>query len=118
MEFLSRRLAYDPAMSAAHKPRSLTRETLLRVAVGVTLIVALSSGITYWLIYNQLEQRALERLQEYSRQRSQLHEARFALGKAFHEVIKADLIRRYQEGIPDANRRFDALMKRDAEGAW
>src|SRR5262245_21937149 len=123
MESRSRRPAYDPAMTAASlpskwKPRSLTSETLLRVAIGVTLIVALSSGITYWLIYNQLEQRALERLQEYSRQRSQLHEARFALGKAFHEVIKADLIRRYQEGIPDANRRFDALMKRDPDGAW
>jgi PAS domain S-box-containing protein len=99
------------------KPRSLTSETLLRVAIGVTLIVALSSGITYWLIYNQLEQRALERLQEYSRQRTQLHEARFALGKAFHEVIKADLIRRYQ-GAPNANQRFDALMMRYPDGAW
>src|SRR5262245_58533657 len=100
MESRSRRLAYDPPMNAASsplqsKPRSLTSETLLRVAIGVTFIVALSSGITYWLVYNQLEQRARERLQEYSLQRTQLHEARFALGKAFHEVIKADLIRRY-----------------------
>src|SRR5687768_6516726 len=94
MKSLPRRLSYDPAM----KPRSLIGETLLRVAVGVILIVALSSGITYWLIYNQLEQRALERLQEYSLQRTQLHEARFALGKAFHEVIRADLVRRYQQG--------------------
>jgi two-component system NtrC family sensor kinase len=107
-------LSYDPAM----KPRSLTGETLLRVAVGVTLIVALSSGVAYWLIYSQLEQRALERLQEYSLQRTQLHEARFALGKAFHEVVKADLIRRYQQGMPEASRRFDALMMRYPDGAW
>ena len=100
------------------KPRSLTRDTLLRVAVGVALIVALSSGVTYWLVYNQLEQRALERLQEYSQQRTQLHEARFALGKAFHDVIKADMVRRYSQGLPDAERRFDALMKRDPDGAW
>ncbi len=33
--------------------------------MGVALIVALSTGVTYWLIYNQLEQRAMERLQEY-----------------------------------------------------
>jgi PAS domain S-box-containing protein len=108
-------LAYDPSMKM--KPRSLTSETLLRVAVGVILIVALSSGISYWLIYSQLEARAIERLQEYSQQRTQLHEARFALGKAFHEVIKADLIRRYQ-GMPDAGRRFDALMMRYPDGAW
>jgi PAS domain S-box-containing protein len=114
MEFSKGRLSYDSPM----KPRSLTSETLLRVAVGVILIVALSSGITYWLIHNQLEQRALERLQEYSRQRTQLHEARFALGKAFHEVIKADLIRRYQQSTLQEGRRFDELMQRDPDGAW
>jgi len=107
-----------PSLPPRSKPRSLTSETLLRVAIGVTLIVALSTGITYWLIYNQLEQRALERLQEYSLQRTQLHEARFGLGRAFHEVIKADLIRRYQQGSPDAVRRFDQLMMRYPDGAW
>jgi two-component system NtrC family sensor kinase len=123
MDSSDQALAYDPAMKAASqpsrpKPRSLTTETLLRVAVGVTLIVALSTGVTYWLIYNQLEQRAMERLQEYSQQRTQLHEARFALGKGLHEVIKADLVRRYREGMPDAARRFDALMMRYPDGAW
>jgi PAS domain S-box-containing protein len=106
------------AALAKPTPRSLTSETLLRVAVGVTLIVALSSGITYWLLYNQLEARALERLQEYSRQRTQLHEARFALGKAFHEVIKADLINRYQNSTLEEGKRFDGLMQHDADGAW
>lgn len=106
------------AALAKPTPRSLTSETLLRVAVGVTLIVALSSGITYWLLYNQLEVRALERLQEYSRQRTQLHEARFALGKAFHEVIKADLIKRYQNSTLAEGQRFDGLMQRDPDGAW
>jgi two-component system NtrC family sensor kinase len=100
------------------KPRSLTGETLLRVAVGVVLIVTISSGITYWLLNNQLEQRALERLREYSQQRTQLHEARFALGKAFHEVIKADMVRRYEQGDSNAEQRFDALMTRDPDGAW
>ncbi len=106
------------ARKSRSKPRSLTGETLLRVAVGVTLIVALSSGITYWLMYRQLEQRALERLQEYSQQRLQLHETGFALGKAFHEVIKADLVRRYQQGRTDSKRRFETLMVRDPDGAW
>src|SRR5262245_59886949 len=114
MESLSPRLTYDPPM----KPRSLTSETLLRVAIGVAFIVALSTGVTYWLIYGQLEQRAMERLREYSRQRAQLHEERFALGKAFHEVIKADLIRRYQAGMPNVRQRFDALMMRYPDGAW
>jgi PAS domain S-box-containing protein len=103
---------------AKPKPRSLTRATLLRVAIGVTLIVALASGITYWLIYDQLQQRAMERLQEYSLQLTRWHEERFAMGKAFHEVIKADLVKRYQQGMPDAPRRFGALMMRYPDGAW
>src|SRR5215510_9348495 len=115
----ARRISQASSMESARpKPRSLTLEALWRVAVGVTLIVALSSGITYWLIYDQLEQRALERLQEYSRQRTQLHEQRFALGKAFHEVIKADLIRRYQQSTLKEGDRFDALMQHDPDGAW
>lgn len=123
MKSVSHRLAYDPEMDAGSqpiqpKPRSLTSETLLRVAVGVMLIVALSSAVTYWLFSDQLEQRAVERLREYSAQRTQLHEARFALGKAFHEVIKADMVRRYQRGLPDARRRFNELMLRYPDGAW
>jgi PAS domain S-box-containing protein len=108
----------NAAMQSRSRPRSLTRETLLRVAVGVALIVALSSGITYWLIYDQLQQRATERLQEYSQERTRLHEERFAMGKAFHEVIKADLVKRYQQGMPDAKQRFEALMMRYPDGAW
>lgn len=116
-------MPYHLAMKAGaqppkSRPRSLTHETLLRVAVGVTLIVTLSSGITYRLLNNQLEQRALERLREYSQQRTQVHEARFALGKAFHDVIKADMVRRYEQGLPDAKQRFNALMTRDPDGAW
>ena len=106
------------SLPASLKPRSLTRETLLRVAVGVALIVALSSGITYFLLYQQLEERALERLREYSQQRTELHEARFALGKGLHEVIRADIVRRYQQPMPDAERRFDALMQLERDGAW
>jgi len=106
------------SQSSTPKPRSLTGQTLFRVAVGVALIVALSSGITYRLLYQQLEQRALERLRDYSQQRAQLHESRFALGKAFHEIIKADLVRRYQQSPPDAEQRFNALMKHYPDGAW
>ena len=124
MESSPRGVAYDQPMSATasptrSKPHSITRETLLRVAIGVTLVVALSGLITYWLIYKQLEARALERLREYSGQRTEMHEARFAMGKAFHEVIKADLLRRYEQGFPaDTRRRFDELMTRYPDGAW
>lgn len=99
-------------------PRSLARATLYRIGVGVTLIVALSSGVTYGLLYREIEQRVLERLREYAAQRAEYHESRFAAGKAFHEVVKADFLNRYRQPMPDAERRFDRLMRRDPDGAF
>jgi hypothetical protein len=108
--------ASNPA--SPRRVRSLTRATLYRVALGVTLIVAVSSGVTYHLLYREIEQRALERLREYAVQRAEYHESRFSLARAFHEVVRTDLLRRYREPMPDAERRFDALMSRDPDGAW
>src|SRR5690606_26883874 len=98
-------------------PRSLAKATLCRVALGVTLIVALSSGVSYQLLYREIEERALERLREYAAQRTEYHEAQLALASAFHEVIKEDLLRRYREPMPDAAERFDRLMMRYPDGA-
>ena len=98
--------------------RSLTRATLYRVALGVTLIVAVSSGVTYHLLYREIEERALVRLREYAVQRAEYHESRFSLARAFHDVVKADFLRRYRQPMPDAERRFDALMSHDPDGAW
>jgi PAS domain S-box-containing protein len=98
--------------------RSLTRATLYRVAVGVALIVALSSGMTYHLLYREIEQRALEQLREYAAQRTEYHESRFALARAFHDVVKADFVSRYLQQLPDAERRFDELMSRYPDGAY
>jgi PAS domain S-box-containing protein len=107
-----------PAVRAPRPPRSLARATLHRVALGVALIVSLSSGVTYYLLYGEIEQRALERLREYAEQRTEYHEAQFALGTAFHEVVKADFLERYNRPMPDARRRFEELMTRDPDGAY
>lgn len=97
--------------------RSLTRATLYRVALGATLVVVVSCAVTYRLLFGEIEQRALERLHEYAGQRAAYHESRFSLARAFHDVIKADFVARYREPAPDAARRFDALMERQADGA-
>lgn len=110
--------ADSSAPPSSAKGRSLTRATLYRVALGVTLIVAVSSGVTYQLLYREIEQRALERLREYAVQRAEYQESRFSLIKAFHEVVKADFVARYTQPMPDAERRFAELMTRDPDGAY
>lgn len=51
---------------------SLIRLTLYRIAVGVTVIVALSSAVTYYLMFREIEQHTLERLRDYVDMRSTL----------------------------------------------
>ncbi|MDG4595345.1 MAG: ATP-binding protein [Candidatus Contendobacter sp.] len=97
--------------------QTLVGKTLLKIAVGVTLIVALASGVSYVLIFREVEGRALDRLREYAVQRARFHEAHFALARQFHQVIKQEFLRRYREPSPDFERRFDQLMMRYPDGA-
>ena len=96
---------------------SLAGRTLLQVGLGVTVIVVLSTAVTYWLIYREIEQRTLGRLWEYADQRAQFHQADFTLVKEYHEVVKAEVVRRYATQPPDASARFDRLMARYPDGA-
>jgi len=97
--------------------QTLVGKTLLKIAIGVTLIVALASGVSYALIFREIEGRALDRLREYAIQRAKFHEAHFALARQFHQIIKQEFLRRYRDPSPDFERRFDQLMMRYPDGA-
>lgn len=57
-------------MASRSSFHSLTRITLYHIAVGVTVIVALSSAVTYYLMFREIEQHTLERLRDYAEMRS------------------------------------------------
>lgn len=97
--------------------QTLVGKTLLKIAIGVTLIVALASVVSYALIFREIEGRALDRLREYAIQRAKFHEAHFALARQFHQIIKQEFLRRYRDPSPDFERRFDQLMMRYPDGA-
>ena len=59
-------------MVASPSSHSLIRITLYHIAVGVTVIVALSSTVTYYLMFREIEQHTLERLSDYADMRSTL----------------------------------------------
>lgn len=99
-------------------PQTLVGKALLKIALGVTLIIALSSGVSYYLIFKEIERRALDRLREYAVQRAKFHEAHFALAREFHGVIKQEFLRRYQDpALADSEQRFDQLMMCYPDGA-
>ena len=76
--------------------QTLVGKALLKIALGVTLIIALASAVSYQIIFKEIEQRALDQLREYAVQRAKFHEAHFALAREFHQVIKREFLRRYQ----------------------
>ncbi len=102
----------------ARSPRSLTRTTLYRIAAGVTVIIALATGIGYELLSREVGRRVLERLSEYVVQRAKYHGSYLTLIRDHHRVIKAELLRRYAAPMPDADERFERLMMRYPDGAW
>lgn len=102
----------------ARSSRSLTRTTLYRIAAGVTVIIALATGIGYELLSREVGRRVLERLSEYVVQRAKYHGSYLTLIRDHHRVIKAKLLRRYAAPMPDADERFEQLMMRYPDGAW
>ncbi|MCQ8105270.1 ATP-binding protein [Methylomonas sp. SURF-2] len=96
---------------------SLTQATLLRIAVGVASIVALSSAVSYFLLFREIEQATLRHLQEYAAQRTRYHEAHFTLAEQFQEVIRREFVRRFRPPNAEDERRFGQLMRREADGA-
>jgi PAS domain S-box-containing protein len=106
------------AMPPQHPAKPLVRTTLYRIAAGVTVIVALSGAVTYHLLYREIEQGALERLREYAVQRARYHGSHFSLVRELHRVVRQEFVQRYAEPMPEAERRFDALMRRYPDGAF
>jgi len=102
----------------ARSSRSLTRTTLYRIAAGVTVIIALATGIGYELLSREVGRRVLERLSEYVVQRAKYHGSYLTLIRDHHRVIKAELLRRYAAPMPDADKLFERLMMRYPDGAW
>lgn len=97
--------------------QTLVGKALLKIALGVTLIIALASGVSYQIIFKEIERRAVDQLREYAVQRAKFHEAHFALAREFHQVIKREFLRRFQEPLLDAERSFEQLMMRYPDGA-
>ncbi|MGH8567161.1 MAG: PAS domain-containing protein, partial [Gammaproteobacteria bacterium] len=96
----------------------MTRTTLYRIAAGVTVIIALATGIGYELLSREVGRRVLERLSEYVVQRAKYHGSYLTFIRDHHRVIKAEFLRRYAAPMPDADERFEQLMMRYPDGAW
>lgn len=66
-------------MPKPQKTGSITRRTLWKVAVRISLVVAAATVISFWNVRDGLEGQALEHLEEYHKQRQERESAVFIL---------------------------------------
>jgi PAS domain S-box-containing protein len=98
---------------------SLTRKTLLHVAIGVTAVISISSVLTYALMFQELQQRARERLKEYVRARGEAESGHLVLARDLQHVARRAVISAYPRYLNDPNvvERFDALFTSYPDGS-
>jgi signal transduction histidine kinase len=104
-------------MTARERSRSLTQRTLWRVALRISVVVALATIVSYWNVRSGLEDQALEQLASYVEQRRGRESAIFELASdhlaAFAESYRRRLAR--LDPVP-LNVRFNALFERREDG--
>lgn len=98
---------------------SLTRKTLIQVAISATLIVTAATGINYWQIFSTLRNQKLEQLEEYVVERVAREQQIFQLATDNHEILKREIIDRLTSKNRDNDeleKEFNRLFVRNSDG--
>lgn len=98
---------------------SLTRQTLINMAVRVAVVVVLSAGVSYLHVMSNLEQKTIEQLQKYIVERGQKESALFLQAEANHKTFKEDFLTRLTAmGNSDPIDRFNELVENHNDGTY
>lgn len=100
-------------------PSSLTGKTLLQIALGVVVVVLVSSAANYYITFSGIEERARSQLTHDVAYRGRLESLVFELARDMQHEIRRLAIERYPHYLnnPAVLARFDALYMRYADGA-
>ncbi len=96
------------------KPKgSITRATLLKMAVRIALVIVGSTGLSYLHLMSILENQTLRQLEKYIVERGQRESSIFALAQDNHALLDQELRRRLDEAKDrDPQAEFDRLFVR------
>ncbi len=97
---------------------TLTGRTLLRLAFGGGLILLLTSAVSTWVLYRQVEDHASERLALRALERARIAERVLVQTVESHETVRRAFVEKWPayQG-PDTLRRFDQLFVRYPDGS-
>lgn len=96
---------------------SLTRQTLLKIAVSIGIAILASTGIGYFHLVSRITQETLTQLEKYVRMRAQRERAIFTLAEDNHQIFKQALMERLEaDGNYDPYSEFYSLFVRNEDG--
>jgi PAS domain S-box-containing protein len=98
---------------------SLTGKALLRLAVLGAAVLLIFGAVGAHLLYRQIEAQELERLALQAAERARVAEQVLDHVADMHRTVRDEFRRRWPSYQDAAHaRRFEALLERDAVGAW
>ena len=84
------------------KEESLTRTTLSKVGIWITMVIILTTILCYLLVASKIEKQTLEQLEHYATERAKHENTVFALAQENHAQLKTTLIEQLtQESEPE-----------------
>ncbi|HEY9600586.1 MAG TPA: hypothetical protein V6C85_03185, partial [Allocoleopsis sp.] len=106
-------------MSSFPTPRqkSITRETLIHVALRIAGVIVVSTTISYFHTFSSIKSEALDRVAKYVTERGQRERSIFTLAVDNHAVLKQAVLQQLQElSDRDPQEEFDRLFVRWTDG--
>jgi hypothetical protein len=79
------------------KEQSLTRSTLLKVGLWITIVIIFTTLICYLLVVSMIEKQTLHQLEKYVIERGERENNIFALAQDNHALLKKALIEQLEE---------------------
>jgi signal transduction histidine kinase/CheY-like chemotaxis protein len=102
-----------------NKPKeSLTKQTLLKIAFSMGLVIVASTAISYFQIISRITANSLTQLEQYIKLRSERERSIFTLAEDNHKLLKQALLEQLKaEGDRDPKAEFDQNFVRYPDGS-
>lgn len=98
---------------------TITRRLLLHLALGTSLVLAVVTALTYFLVYDALAARELQTIRTYVDERARREEARFFAIEANLRLVRGQFLARLAApAAPDPLAAWDHWYKLYPDGAW
>ncbi|MCG7391770.1 PAS-domain containing protein [Microvirga sp. ACRRW] len=97
--------------------RSLTLQTLRKIAIRISLVVAAATILSYWHVKTGFEQQATENLERYVEQRRERESAIFDLASSNIQTFSESYLREIRQmDLLGAEQRFATLFEQHSDG--